>query len=70
MLRYSHNLSDNLLGLILLLLPVLGGLFCLYNAYRMGKLKWKPAGPANPRLITLGIFLIIILAVVLLAAAK
>ena len=45
---------------------LLGGLFWLYNAYRMGKLKWKPAGPANPRIATLVIFIGIVLVTVLL----
>ena len=36
----------------------------------MGKLKRKPSVPANPRLVTFVIFLVIVLAVVLLAAAK
>ena len=52
MLRVPHNLSDGQLGLMLVVvLPILGGLGWLYNAYRMGKLKWKPNGPANPRLL-------------------
>ena len=68
--RYFHNLSDTQLGLMLLVFLLLGGLFWLYNAYRMGKLKQKPSGPANPRLVTFVIFLIIVLAVVLLAMAR
>lgn len=68
---HTYNLSDSRLGLFLLvILPVLGGLLWLYNAYRMGKLKRKPSAPANPRLVTFVIFLVIVLAVVLLAAAK
>lgn len=68
---HTYNLSDHQLGLLLVvLLPVLGGLLWLYNACRMGKLKRKPTAPANPRLVTVVIFLIIVLAVVLLAAAK
>lgn len=67
MLRFPHNLSDGQLGLmVVVILPILGGLFWLYNAYRMGRLKWKPKGPANPRLVTLGVFGIIVLSVVLL----
>lgn len=68
MLRFPHNLSDGQLGLMLaVILPVMGGLICLYNAYRMGRLKWKPKGPANPRLVVLVILAGIILAGVLLA---
>jgi len=67
MLRFPHNLSDSQLGLmVVVILPLLGGLFWLYNSYRMGKLKWKPQGPANPRLVTLGVLGIIVLSVVLL----
>ena len=67
MLRFPHNLSDGQLGLmVVVILPILGGLFWLYNAYRMGKLKWKPNGPANPRLATLGVLGKIVLSVVLL----
>ena len=67
MLRFPHTLTDSQLGLmVVVILPLLGGLFWLYNAYRMGRLKWKPKGPANPRLVTLGIFGIIVLSVVLL----
>ena len=68
MLRFPHNLSDSQLCLMLVvILPVMGGLICLYNAYRMGKLKWKPKGPANPRLVSLVILVGILLAAVLLA---
>ena len=67
MLRLPHNLSDGQLGLmVVVILPILGGLFWLYNAYRMGRLKWKPKGPANPRLVTLGVLGIIVLSVALL----
>ena len=67
MLRFPRNLSDGQLGLmVVVILPLLGGLFWLYNAYRMGNLKWKPTGPANPRLATLGVFGIIVLSVALL----
>lgn len=68
MLRFPHNLSDGQLGLILVvILPIMAGLFWLYNAYRMGKLKWKPKTAANPRLVTLLILSGIILAAALLA---
>ena len=68
MLRFPHHLSDTQLGLMLVVvLPLLGGAFWLYNAYRMGKLKWKPAGPANPRIVTLVIFIGIVLVTLLLA---
>ena len=71
MLRLPHNLSDGQLGLmVVVILPILGGLFWLYNAYRMGRLKWKPKGPANPRLVTLGVFGIIVLSVALLILSE
>ncbi|MBQ4600522.1 MAG: hypothetical protein IJB17_02705 [Oscillospiraceae bacterium] len=67
MLRFPHHLSDNQIGLMLVVvLPILGILIWLYNAYRMGKLKWKPKGPASPRLVTVGVFLFILLATALL----
>jgi len=70
MLRFPHHLSDSQLGLMLVVvLPLLGGSFYLYNAYRMGKLKWKPTRPANPRLVTFVIFIGMILVTVLLAVA-
>ena len=68
MLRFPHHLSDNQLGLMLVVvLPLLRGSFWLYNAYRMGKLKWKPTRPADPRLVTFIIFIGVILVTVLLA---
>lgn len=68
MLRFPHHLSASQLGLMLVVvIPLLGGSFWLYNAYRMGKLKWKPASSANPRLVTLVIFIGILLVSVLLA---
>ena len=71
MLRFSHILSDGQLGLmVIVILPVLGGLFWLYNAYRMGKLKWKPSRNANPRLVTLGILALIIASVLLLTLVE
>lgn len=71
MLRFPHNLSDGQLALMLaVVLPVIGGLICLYNAYRMGKLQWKPKGPGNPRLVSLVILAGIILAVALLAVVE
>jgi len=71
MLRFPHNLSDSQLSLMLIvILPVIGGLILLYNAYRMGRLKWKPKAPANPRLVSLVILVGIILTVVLLATAR
>ena len=67
MLRFPHTLNDSQLGLmVVVILPLLGGLFWLYNSYRMGRLKWKPKGPANPRLVTLGVLGIIVLSVALL----
>lgn len=71
MLRFPHNLSDGQLGLMMVvILPILGGLFWLYNAYRLGKLRWKPKGPPSPRLVTLGIFGIIVLSVALLILSE
>ena len=68
MLPLPHHLSDNQLGLMLVVvLLLLGGAFCLYNAYRMGKLKWKPTRPANPCLVAFVVFIGIILVPVLLA---
>ena len=64
-----HNLSEDQLGLMLFaVLPAVGGLICLYNAYRMGKLKWKPQSPADPRGMTLIVLAGILLAVALLVA--
>lgn len=69
MLRLSHGLSGSRLGLMLLvILPVMGGLIYLYNAYRMGRLKWKPKGAANPFLVSVAVLAGIILAVAALAA--
>ena len=71
MVRFPHTLTDSQLGLmVVVILPLLGGLFWLYNAYRMGRLKWKPKGPANPRLVTLGVFGIIVLSVALLVLSE
>lgn len=71
MLRFPHSLSGGQLALMLVVvLPIMGGLICLYNAYRMGRLKWKPKGPAAPRLVTLVILAGIILAAALLAAVE
>ena len=68
MLRVPHNLSDGQLGLMLVVvLPILGSLGWLYNAYRMGRLKWKPKGPANPSLACVVIFILILVCGVLLA---
>lgn len=71
MVRFPHTLTDSQLGLmVVVILPLLGGLFWLYNAYRMGRLKWKPKGPANPRLVTLGVFGIIVLSFALLVLSE
>jgi len=68
MLHFSHNYNDAQFGLLVAaILPLLGASLWLYNAYRLGKLKWKPTRPANPRLVTLVIFIGIILAVAWLA---
>ena len=69
--RFPHKLSDGQLGLMLLvIIPVIFGLFWLYNAYRLGRLKWKPKRQANPRLVCLAILFIIIVSVVLLLAVE
>ena len=61
-----HTLSDAQLGLLVILLIVAGGAIWLYNAYRLGRLPWKPKGPANAKLvcavILLGILLVPVLA--------
>ena len=64
-------LSDGQLGFMLMVIsPVIFGLFWLYNAYRLGRLKWKPKRQANPRLVCLAILFIIIVSVVLLLAVE
>lgn len=64
-----HTLSDARLGLLVILLAVAGGAMWLYNAYRLGRLPWKPKGPANARVvcavILLGIILVPVVAVLL-----
>ena len=60
-----HSLSDARLGLLVILLIVAGGAMWLYNAWRLGKLPWKPKGPANAKLVCAVILLGIILVVVL-----
>ena len=64
-----HHLSDAEIGLLVILLVVAGGAICLYNAYRLGRLPWKPKGPANAKLvcavILLGILLVPVLAILL-----
>ena len=70
MVRGPHNLSDGGFGLLVVLLAVMGGLMWLYNAWRLGKLPWKPKGPPNARLVSVVVVLGIILAVVLAAAAE
>jgi len=68
MMRFPHNFSDGQLGLmVVVILPLLGGSFWLYNAWRLGRLPWKPKGLPNPRLVCLVILAGIILAGVLLA---
>jgi len=71
MLRFPHTLNDSQLGLmVVVILPLLGGLFWLYNSYRMGRLKWKPKGKANPGLVTMAILVVIIASAVLVAMAR
>ena len=61
-----HTLSDSSLGLLVVLLAVAGGAVWLYNAWRLGKLPWKPKGPPNARLvcamIPVGLVLVVVLA--------
>lgn len=61
-----HTLSDARLGLLVILLAAAGGAAWLYNAWRLGRLPWKPKGPANAKLvcavILLGILLVPVLA--------
>ena len=64
-MRYPHSLSDSSFGLLVVLLAVAGGLICLYNAWCMGRLPWKPKGPPNPRLVCLVIVAGFILMMVL-----
>ena len=56
-MRYPHSLSDSGLGLLVVLLAVAGGLIWLYNAWRLGRLPWKPKGPPNAKLVCLVIAL-------------
>lgn len=60
-----HTFSDAQLGMLVILLAVAGGAIWLYNAYRLGRLPWKPKGPANAKLVCAVILLGIILVVVL-----
>ena len=61
--------SKQVIGALIVLLVIAGGAMWLYNAYRLGRLPWKPKGPANARLvcavILLGIILVPVLAVLL-----
>ena len=69
MLHFPYALSDSQFGLaVVVIFPILGGLYWLYNAYRMGRLKWKPTGPATPRVVCFVIFLMIVLFSLLMAA--
>ena len=61
-MRGPHSISDSSFGLLVVLLAVAGSLIFLYNAWRMGRLPWKPKGPPNPKLVCL-----VILAGILLA---
>lgn len=68
-MRFPHSLSDSSFGLLVVLLAVAGGLICLYNAWRMGRLPWKPKGPPNPKLVCLVILAGILLTGVLVFLA-
>lgn len=65
-MRFPHNISDSSLGLLVVLLLIAGGLIWLYNAWRLGRLPWKPKGPPNPRLVCLAILAGILLSAVLM----
>ena len=56
-MKYPHNISDSSFGLLVVILAVAGSLICLYNAWRMGRLPWKPKGPPNAKLVCLVIAL-------------
>lgn len=64
-MRYPHSLSDSSFGLLVVLLAVAGGLIWLYNAWRLGRLPWKPKGPPNPKLVCIVIVAGVILMMVL-----
>ena len=66
MFRTIPNIhSDADLGLLVILLAVAGGAVWLYNAWRLGRLPWKPKGPPNAKLVCAVILLGIILVPVL-----
>ena len=66
MFRNIPNIhSDADLGLLVILLAVAGGAIWLYNAWRLGRLPWKPKGPPNAKLVCAVILLGIILVPVL-----
>ena len=66
-----HNLSAAQLGfLVAVILPLWAGGFWLYNAWRMGRLKWKPKKRANPHLVCAVILLGIVLSATLLVMMK
>lgn len=50
-MHFPHIMSDSSFGLLVVLLAVAGGLICLYSAWRMGRLPWKPKGPPNAKLV-------------------
>lgn len=56
-MHFPHIMSDSSFGLLVVLLAVVGGLICFYNAWRMGRLPWKPKGPPNAKLVCLVIAL-------------
>ena len=64
-MRYPHSLSDSSFGLLMVRLAVAGGLISLYNAWRMGRLPWKPKVPPNSKLVCLVILAGFILMMVL-----
>ena len=66
---FPRSFSNAQIGLLVLLMAAAGGACLLYNAWRLGKLPWKPAGAPNPRLVCLVVFLGIVLAWVLMALA-
>ena len=50
-MRFPYSLSDSSVGLLVILLLIAGGLMWIYNAWRLGRLPWKPKGAPNPKLV-------------------
>ena len=59
-MHLPHSYNGGQLGvLVVVILPLLGGSMWFYNAYRLGRLKWKPKKPANARVVTAVILIFI-----------